>query len=119
LEDENVEDIIKYADTAMYSAKENGRNQVAFYLSQMHEKVIQRLTLEKDLRNAIKANNLNLYYQPQIDQHGNIIAVEALLRWQHPTLDFINPEIFVGIAEDTGLIYELVFILEPSKTSAY
>lgn len=115
LKNESVEDIIKHADTAMYNAKENGRNQISFYLSKMHEKVIQRLTLEKDLRNAVKANNLDLYYQPQINRQGDIIAVEALLRWQHPTQGFINPEVFIGIAEDTGLIYEIgEFVLHKS-----
>lgn len=113
--EETPEDIIKYADTAMYSAKQNGRNQTAFYLSQMHEKVINRLTLEKDLRTAIRTNQLDLHYQPQIDKNGKIIAVEALLRWLHPEQGFINPELFVSIAEDTGLIHDIgIFVLHKS-----
>ncbi|MFQ5643666.1 MAG: EAL domain-containing protein, partial [Thiogranum sp.] len=105
--DESADDIIKYADTAMFSAKENGRNQIAFYLSKMHEKVLNRLMLEKDLRNAIAEEQLDVYYQPQVDRHGGVLAVEALLRWQHPELGFINPEEFIAIAEDTGLIFDI------------
>ncbi len=105
--DESADDIIKYADTAMFSAKESGRNQIAFYLSEMHDKVQNRLMLEKDLRNAVAEEQLDVYYQPQIDRHGGVVAVEALLRWRHPELGFINPEEFIAIAEDTGLIFDI------------
>ncbi len=105
--DESADDIIKYADTAMFTAKESGRNQVAFYLSRMHEKVLNRLMLEKDLRNAVAEQQLEVYYQPQVDRGGQVVAVEALLRWQHPELGFINPEEFIAIAEDTGLIFDI------------
>lgn len=103
----SIEDILKHADTAMYSAKDAGRNQIAFYLSEMHEKVINRLGLEKDLQAAIREKRLEVYYQPQFDNKGVMIAVEALLRWQHAELGFINPEKFIAIAEDTGLIYQI------------
>jgi len=106
-QDESVDDVLKHADTAMYSAKENGRNQISFYISHMHEKLIKRLELEKDLRNAIKSGSLGINYQPQIGSQGEIIAVEALSRWQHPEHGFVNPEEFISIAEDTGMIYEL------------
>ena len=105
--DESADDVIKYADTAMFSAKESGRNQIAFYLSKMHEKVLNRLMLEKDLRNAISEQQLDVYYQPQVNRNGDVVAVEALLRWQHPELGFINPEEFIAIAEDTGLIFDI------------
>jgi diguanylate cyclase (GGDEF)-like protein/PAS domain S-box-containing protein len=105
--EESIEDIVKQADTAMYSAKDNGRNQIAFYLSEMHEKVIKRLGLEKDLRAAIKQDQLEVYYQPQLDSANQIIAVEALIRWKHLEQGFISPEEFIAIAEDTGLIYDI------------
>ncbi len=107
LHQKGIDDILKQADTAMYSAKDNGRNQIAFYLSEMHEKVIKRLSLEKDLRAAIKQHQLEVYYQPQFNLSGTIIAVEALLRWRHQQHGFINPEEFIAIAEDTGLIYDI------------
>ena len=106
-QDEGVENIIKHADTAMYSAKQAGRNQIAFYLSEMHDKVIKRSMLEKDLRQAINDNKLNVFYQPLVDDNGNIIAVEALIRWLHPKHGYIDPEEFILIAEDTGLIYDI------------
>ena len=107
IRDESIEDILKQADTAMYSAKDAGRNQIAFYLSEMHEKVIKRLGLEKDLRTAIKQNQLNVYYQPQLNVNKSVIAVEALVRWIHPELGFISPDEVIPIAEDTGLIYDI------------
>ncbi|MCU7836235.1 MAG: EAL domain-containing protein [gamma proteobacterium symbiont of Taylorina sp.] len=112
---QGVDDIIRHADTAMYSAKENGRNQIAYYFSQMHEKAQKRLLLEKDLRGAIKEKQLDVYYQPQINQQGKLIAVEALIRWKHPEQGFVNPEEFIAIAEDTGLIYDIGdFVLNQS-----
>lgn len=114
---QGVDDIIKHADTAMYSAKQNGRNQIAFYLSELHEKVGKRLELEKDLRKAIKNNQLDVYYQPLINSEAEIIAVEALARWEHQEYGFIQPEKFIAIAEDTGLIYSIGdFVLNKAVT---
>lgn len=111
----NVEDIIKHADTAMYSAKKNGRNQIEFYLSEMHQKVLEKLTLEKDLRTAIQHEQLEVYYQPLLNSKGKIQAVEALARWNHEKYGFVNPEEFVSIAENTGMIFELgEFVLKKS-----
>jgi len=106
-ESQDIEDIINHADTAMYSAKQNGRNQIEFYLSKMHESVINRLTLEKDLRNAIREKRLEIYYQPLVNNMAQLVSVEALARWNHPKHGFINPEEFIAIAEDTGLIYDI------------
>ncbi|MCW9012200.1 MAG: EAL domain-containing protein [Gammaproteobacteria bacterium] len=117
IENESMEDVIKHADTAMYSAKESGRNKIAFYLSEMHDTVLKRLTLEKDLRQTVKNKQLEVYYQPQINNDRKVIGVEALIRWQHPELGFINPEEFISIAEDTGIIFDIGnFVLRQAVT---
>jgi diguanylate cyclase (GGDEF)-like protein/PAS domain S-box-containing protein len=105
--EKTAEDVLKNADAAMYDAKESGRNCISTYLTDMHEKVLKRLTLEKDLRQALKEGTLEVYYQPQVDSNAVIVAVEALVRWQHPDYGFVSPEDFIPIAEESGIIYEL------------
>jgi diguanylate cyclase (GGDEF)-like protein len=103
-EDDDVIDVIREADTAMYQAKNLGRNQAAFFHSDMQKRASLRLTMETELRTAIEQNQFELYYQPQIDTQGNMRAIEALLRWHHPTKGIVLPNEFIPIVEETGLI---------------
>ncbi len=104
----NSENLIKYADVAMYQAKENGRNCYRHFDPAMNESAYERLKLESELRAALERNEFCLYYQPQVsleDEH--IVGCEALVRWQHPELGMINPEKFIPLAEETGLIISI------------
>jgi diguanylate cyclase (GGDEF)-like protein/PAS domain S-box-containing protein len=101
----DVTSLLKNADTAMYQAKEAGRNAFRFYTHEMNADAVNQLRLENDLRNAIKGNELMLYYQPQVEiETGHIVAAEALLRWKHPRQGLISPADFIPMAEETGLI---------------
>jgi len=101
---ETGNDILRYADTAMYRAKDDGRDTIRFFLPSMQAAADARLAIEKELRYAIEKNELFLYFQPQVDQVGNIVGAETLLRWQHPEKGFISPATFIPVAEATGLI---------------
>ncbi len=99
------ETLIKNADAAMYRAKADGRNNFRFFTDDMNAQAVERLTLESNLRSALAKEQLFLMYQPQIDiATGRIIGLEALLRWQHPTLGLVPPDRFIRIAENSGLI---------------
>jgi len=96
--------LIKYADTAMYRAKEQG-NTYRFYEASMEQALSSKLRLENDLRHSLQRNDFFLLYQPQINlKTGQIIGVEALIRWQHPELGLMSPMVFIPIAEESGLI---------------
>ena len=100
--------LLKNADTAMYRAKERGRNCYEVYSTEMNEAAHRRLALEGDLHNALDVGQLRVVYQPQVDlTTGNIVGVEALARWPHPVLGMIGPDVFIPMAEETGLIVAL------------
>jgi EAL domain-containing protein (putative c-di-GMP-specific phosphodiesterase class I) len=97
--------LIKYADTALYLAKEQGRATFRFFSPDLDAKVRARMHLENDLRLAVDRGEFILHYQPQIDlATGGIIGVEALLRWLHPQRGLVAPSAFIPTAEETGLI---------------
>ncbi|MES9989148.1 MAG: EAL domain-containing protein [Candidatus Thiodiazotropha endolucinida] len=98
------EDLIKYADTAMYQAKQSGRNAIRFYETTMQEIMEHRLLMERDLRQALAKNELFLLFQPQVLADGSVIGVETLARWEHPSRGLVMPAEFITIAEDSGLI---------------
>ena len=102
---ETIETLMKNADSAMYHAKEQGRNGYQLYTAGMNSHFHERMALENDLRHALERNELMLFYQPQTELNsGRIVAAEALLRWQHPARGMILPAEFIPIAEQSGLI---------------
>lgn len=104
----DVTSMLKYADQAMYKAKEKGRNCYSYFTQSMQDDALRRETLTKALRNAIENKQLVVHYQPIINcQNGKIDKAEALLRWNHPTLGSISPTDFIPIAEESGLITEI------------
>ncbi len=102
---QDAETLIMSADTAMYSARENGRNNYKFFEQSMNVRAVQRQSIEASLRRALERQEFVLHYQPKINLHsGAIVGVEALIRWQHPERGLLLPGHFVPIAEDCGLI---------------
>ncbi|MBU1396518.1 MAG: EAL domain-containing protein, partial [Gammaproteobacteria bacterium] len=104
----SMESLLKHADTAMYQAKEMGGNRFLFYHAQQTARVVERLTLDTRLRQALERDELLLHYQPIVALgSGNIVGVEALLRWDDPDRGLVMPGAFIPAAEDTGLIVPL------------
>jgi diguanylate cyclase (GGDEF)-like protein/PAS domain S-box-containing protein len=105
---EDIETLIKYADTAMYQAKDEGRNRYQFYTLAFNQALSERLALQNDLRRALAFEEFVLYYQPQYRiSDGQMCGMEALVRWQHPEKGLLLPGEFIAIAEHSGLILPL------------
>lgn len=105
---EDYDTLMRNADTAMYHAKELGRNNYQFFSADLNRRALERLVLEAQLREAIMLKQFEVFYQPQVDARTRaFIGVEALVRWRHPSVGLVTPETFIAIAEDAGLIHEI------------
>ena len=105
---EEAGELFKYADSALYHAKAQGRNNYQFYAAELTAHARERVWIETNLRRAMQHNELELFYQPQLDlADGTVRSAEALIRWRSPEMGLVPPDRFIGVAEDTGLIVEV------------
>jgi diguanylate cyclase (GGDEF)-like protein/PAS domain S-box-containing protein len=103
-----VDTLLANAGSAMYRAKERGRDNFQFYTPELNAKIHEKFLLQEELRNAIRRDEFMLLYQPQVDlRSGRIFAVEALIRWRHPQLGIVSPDKFIPVAEESGLITQI------------
>ena len=116
----DADSLVKYAQIALYRAKESGRNTFRFYLPSMNARALERLALVDAIRHAMSANEFELYYQPQVElASGAVIGMEALIRWSHPQRGIMRPDRFIALAEETGLIVPLgTWVLRAACTQA-
>jgi diguanylate cyclase (GGDEF)-like protein len=103
----DLDDLLKQADNAMYQAKNAGRNTIRLFNPAMQRELENRLLLEKDLRGAMEKQQLQLYFQPQVGRGGQLNGAEALLRWQHPERGMVPPDEFIPLAEESHLIIQI------------
>ncbi|MDN6179715.1 MAG: EAL domain-containing protein [Halomonas subglaciescola] len=105
--EDGVETCLQQADMALFQAKTAGRNTLAFFDPQMQKELLGRTYLEGDLRQALWHKQWRLFYQPQVDEHGELTGVEALLRWEHPTRGMVSPGDFIPLLESTKMINDV------------
>ena len=104
----SLDALVKCADTAMYAAKDSGRNNYQFFTADMNARIVARLEMENDLRRALERGEFRLDYQPRVDlASGRVLGVEALVRWDHPSRGLVVPGSFIPVAEESGLIVPL------------
>lgn len=103
-----LKQLVQYADLAMYKSKQEGKDCFRFYTKQLNEEVNRRVQIEEKLRSAIEKNELQLYYQPQVDSRNHkIVGLEALIRWENDELGFVSPAEFIPVAEESNLIIDI------------
>jgi len=106
--DMDNEELLQNADTAMYEAKRQGKSRCVVFTSEMHDQASGRLELLRDLRRALPAKEISMHYQPLVElATGEIAGFEALMRWRHPTIGHVPPDVFIPLAEQSDLIIEL------------
>jgi diguanylate cyclase (GGDEF)-like protein/PAS domain S-box-containing protein len=98
-------ELLRHSDTAMYQAKDRGRNNFQLFSASMDKRLKERIAIESSLRTALQSRQLDVFYQPIVEiEHNGVVALEALLRWKHPNHGYVRPERFVSVAEEAGLI---------------
>ena len=105
---EDAAELMRCAEAALDSARQQGRDTLLYYDPEMNSKVFERLTLEANLRLALEREELVVYYQPRVEiSTGRLLSFEALVRWRHPEMGLVSPAQFIPLAEETGLIHEI------------
>lgn len=105
---EGADELLRNADLAMYRSKAEGRHRLMYYESWMHQRLVERVSMDNDLREALDADQFEVHYQPIVAlSSGAVVGVEALARWRHPVRGMVSPGLFIPLAEETGLIHRL------------